>query len=133
VIVYFSSVTNNTARFVQKLDIESLRIPLQGDSMRIDEDYVLITPTYGDGRHQRMVPHQVARFLRLDGNRERCIAVVAGGNRTFGRNFGRAGDVIAERLAVPLLHKFELAGNLDDISIVKAQTLELLSRELYCA
>lgn len=48
-LVYFSSVSENTHRFVQKLGIPATRIPLHG-RIEVDEPYVLILPTYGGGR-----------------------------------------------------------------------------------
>ncbi len=42
-LVYFSSVSENTHRFVQKLGIPATRIPLHG-RIEVDEPYVLILP-----------------------------------------------------------------------------------------
>lgn len=52
-LVYFSSVSENTHRFVQKLGIPATRIPLHG-RIEVDEPYVLILPTYGGGRANRV-------------------------------------------------------------------------------
>ena len=55
-LVYFSSVSENTHRFVEKLGRPATRIPLHG-RIEVDEPYVLVLPTYGGGRatpgHQR--------------------------------------------------------------------------------
>jgi protein involved in ribonucleotide reduction len=48
-LVYFSSVSENTHRFVQKLGIPATRIPLHG-RIEVDRPYVLVLPTYGGGR-----------------------------------------------------------------------------------
>ena len=48
-LVYFSSVSENTHRFVQKLGVLATRIPLHG-RIEVDEPYVLVLPTYGGGR-----------------------------------------------------------------------------------
>ncbi|MFF8828598.1 ribonucleotide-diphosphate reductase subunit beta [Streptomyces sp. NPDC015131] len=51
-LVYFSSVSENTRRFVDRLGLPATRIPLhpRRDGMpRVSEPYVLITPTYGYG------------------------------------------------------------------------------------
>ena len=48
-VVYFSSVTGNTARFVEKMGLPAARIPLrklEGD-LGVDKTYVLLSPTYG--------------------------------------------------------------------------------------
>ena len=48
-LVYFSSVSENTHRFVEKLGVPAIRIPLHG-RIEVDEPYVLVLPTYGGGR-----------------------------------------------------------------------------------
>ncbi len=51
-LVYFSSISGNTARFIEKLGLRAERIPLHASepSLRVDEPYVLVTPTYGGGQ-----------------------------------------------------------------------------------
>ena len=75
-VVYFSSATENTKRFVEKLGLPSQRIPLRRSDpeLTVDEPYVLICPTYGGGAsvsggNSRPVPGQVIRFLNNEGNR----------------------------------------------------------------
>src|SRR5688500_15223984 len=64
-LVYFSSISGNTARFVEKLGARAVRIPLHSTdpALVVDEPYVLITPTYGGGQgrgHEKgAVPKQV--------------------------------------------------------------------------
>jgi protein involved in ribonucleotide reduction len=120
VIVYFSSVSEFTHRFVQKLGLPSTRIPLSGseaERFSVSEPYVLITPTYGaNGRG--FVPKQVVRFLNTEGNRILCRGVVASGNTNFGSEFCLAGPIISQKLGVPLLHTFELAGMPEDVEAV---------------
>lgn len=50
-LVYFSSVSGNTARFIEKLGLPARRIPLHRNDgeLVIDKPYVLVTPTYGGG------------------------------------------------------------------------------------
>lgn len=48
-LVYFSSASENTHRFVERVGIPAVRIPLHtADSLRVDEPFVLIVPTYGE-------------------------------------------------------------------------------------
>ena len=69
-VVYFSSATENTHRFVQKLGFPSARIPLRRteEPLKVNEPYVLVCPTYGGGasishQNSRPVPSQVIKFL----------------------------------------------------------------------
>ena len=116
--MYFSSTTENTSRFIEKLDVPAMRIPLlsaDAAEFTVEEDFVLVTPTYGNGR----VPPQVVKFLNLEENRVRCIGVISSGNRNFFEDFAKAGDIISAKLQVPLLYRFELAGTPEDVTKTK--------------
>lgn len=125
-IVYFSSVSENTHRFVEKLDIRSVRIPLTGAAgeFGVDEPYVLICPTYGGGKATGQpggfVPKQVIRFLNDEHNRSLIRGVIAAGNTNFGEEFCYAGDIISRKCRVPYLYRFELMGTTDDVDRVRA-------------
>ena len=116
-IVYFSSVTENTKRFVDKLHMSNTRIPIHGDPPRMWVPYVLITPSYGTG--SRDLPPQVMRFLSDPDNRENLAGVIGSGNMNFGPLYGIAAKKIAEKCKVDLLYLFELQGNDTDVENVK--------------
>ena len=112
-VVYFSSVSGQTERFVRKLGLDRVhKIPLRrGDGeLRVDSPYVLITPTYGAGNGDRPVPPQVIRFLNNEGNRSMIRGVVGGGNRNYGKFFCYASEVVSKKCSVPLIGKFEVFG-----------------------
>ncbi|PFG39720.1 protein involved in ribonucleotide reduction [Georgenia soli] len=120
-IVYFSSVTNNTHRFVEKLGLPADRIPVRpGDPfLRADEEYVLVLPTYGGGNGRGAVPKQVIRFLNDEHNRSLIRGVIAAGNLNFGAGYCLAGDIIAAKCKVPYLYRFELMGTTEDVTRVR--------------
>ena len=97
-IVYFSSRSENTHRFVQRLGLPA-------------------------------VPRQAIRFLNDVHNRQLIRGVIAAGNRNFGDGWGRAGDVIAQKCAVPYLYRFELMGTPDDINTVRKGVSEFWQRQ----
>lgn len=130
-VVYFSSATENTHRFVRKLHLPSARIPLRKSEppLVVNEPYVLVCPTYGGGVSiaggtPRPVPVQVIRFLNNPHNRSLLKAVISGGNSNFGTDFGKAGDVIAAKTGVPYVYRFELMGNDEDVRLVREGLLE---------
>lgn len=86
---------------------------------KITEPYILITPTYGDHEGRGMVPHQVKKFLNFENNSANLKGVISSGNRNFGKDYGVAGEIIAHRFKVPHLHKFELAGEEEDVLKIK--------------
>lgn len=120
-LVYFSSMSLNTHRFVLKTGLRAMRIPLyMGEAMlKVHEPFVLVTPTFADGEGRGAVPRRVIHFLNDPENRSFIRGVIASGNRNFGQFFACAGDVISTRCQVPCLYKFELAGTPEDVEIVK--------------
>lgn len=120
-VVYFSSVSENTHRFVERLGLDAQRIPLRPSQpfLRVDEEYVLIVPTYGGGNGRGAVPKQVIKFLNDEHNRSLCRAVIAAGNTNFGDAFCIAGDIISAKLQVPYLYRFELLGTAQDVTRVR--------------
>ena len=119
-VVYFSSVSGNTARFVEKLGRPASRIPLYATEPQLEqrEPYVLIVPTYGGGDGKGAVPKQVIRFLNDEQNRKHLRGVISAGNTNFGAGYGLAGDIIAKKCQVPHLYRFELFGTPDDVRVV---------------
>jgi protein involved in ribonucleotide reduction len=120
-IVYFSNITGNTARFVEKLTIEGekYRIPIKEEfNFSPKNPYIIVTPTYGDPNGKGMVPHQVKKFLSNPDNIPLLKGVISAGNLNFGKEFGMAGEIISHRFKIPLLHKFELQGTEEDLEKV---------------
>ncbi|MDU0367483.1 class Ib ribonucleoside-diphosphate reductase assembly flavoprotein NrdI [Microbacterium sp. NPDC089180] len=123
-LVYFSSVSGNTARFIEKLGKRAVRIPLRPTDppLHIDEPFVLVTPTYGGGAGRGVekgaVPKQVIRFLNEERNRRNIRGVISAGNTNFGDAFCLAGDIIARKCAVPHLYRLEVFGTPDDVERV---------------
>lgn len=120
-LVYFSSVSGNTHRFVKKLGIPAERIPIYAreEPLRVNEPYVLLTPTYGGGPDTKAVPKQVIKFLNDEHNRSFIRGVMAAGNTNFGEAYGLAGALIARKLQVPFLYKFEVFGTPEDVEAVQ--------------
>lgn len=121
-LVYFSSSSGNTARFVAALGLPALRIPaVMSDPLPMPDDaYVLICPTYSDGEGKGAVPKPVIRFLNCPERRALLRGVIAAGNRNFGATYALSGRVIAEKCNVPWLTSFELAGSDADIARIRA-------------
>ena len=121
-IVYFSSVSENTHRFVEKLGLTAQRIPLRlkDEPLVVTDEYVLILPTYGGGTTRGgAVPKQVIRFLNDTRNRSLIRGVIAAGNTNFGEAFCLAGEIVAKKCDVPYLYRFELLGTDQDVIRVR--------------
>lgn len=116
-VVYFSSTSGNTHHFVERLNVDTVRIPISPkDPMpQIAGPYVLVCPTYAGDDGSGAVPKQVIHFLNNPENRKKMIGVIAGGNTNFGQYYGHAGTVISNKCNVPLLYRFELRGTPGDV------------------
>ena len=119
-LVYFSSVSGNTHRFIERLGRPAQRIPLYAreQHLRVDDPYVLVLPTYGGGTNGGAVPKQVITFLNDEHNRSLIRGVIAAGNTNFGEAYGLAGDIVARKCKVNTLYRFEVFGTPDDLVAV---------------
>lgn len=120
-LVYFSSQSENTHRFVARVGLPALRIPIAEDQpvLKVAQPFILVVPSYGGGSSKGAVPHQVVRFLNDIGNRTGLRGVIAAGNMNFGTAYCLAGDIIAQKCQVPYLYRFELLGTPEDIINVR--------------
>ena len=119
-LIYFSSASENTRRFVEKLGRDVARIPLYQREAELvaTEPFVLVVPTYGGTGGEGSVPKQVIRFLNNPQNRALIRGVIGAGNTNFGDNYCMAGDIIAFKCQIPHLYRFELMGTPDDVRLV---------------
>lgn len=120
-LVYFSSVSENTRRFVERLERDAVRIPLRPrlePMIRVSRPFVLVVPTYGGGERSGAVPRQAATFLNDQVNRSLLRGVITAGNTNFGEHYCIAGPIIASKCNVPELYRFELLGTERDVEQV---------------
>ena len=119
-LVYFSSVSGNTKRFIEKPGMPAARIPLypKEEPLVVDQDFVLVVPTYGGGNGRGAVPKQVIKFLNDERNRRHIRGVISAGNTNFGEAYCLAGDIISAKCQVPHMYKFELFGTPRDVTRV---------------
>lgn len=120
-LVYFSSTSGNTHRFITKLGMPADRLPtLPRDAKRnATEPYVLVLPTYGGGTEGGAVPKQVIAFLNDPHNRSLIRGVIGAGNTNFGDAYCKGADIVAAKCNVPVLYRFEVFGTPDDLRSVR--------------
>lgn len=126
-VVYFSSTSGNTKRFVDKLGLSSVRLPLRRNDpeVHVSEPYVLVVPTYGGGVHGGAVPKQVIRFLNDESNRKLIRGVVAMGNTNFGTAFCLAGKIISVKTGAPVIGQVEVFGTPEDVIRIREEIEKL--------
>ena len=120
-LVYFSNVSNQTKRFVDKLDLPNARIPLytKDETLIMEEPYILVVPSYGTGNVKRAVPPQVVKFLNVEQNREHLLGVIGTGNKNFGRYYQIAARIISHKTQKPIFYTLELMGVQEDVDQVR--------------
>jgi protein involved in ribonucleotide reduction len=130
-LVYFSSSSENTHRFVGRTGLPAIRIPTdrQTEKLRVDLPYILVVPSYGGGSAKGAVPTQVIRFLNDEHNRSLIRGVIAAGNTNFGAAYCIAGDIISQKCQVPYLYRFELLGTPEDVAKVRQGVTEFWQRQ----
>ncbi|ANI31108.1 ribonucleotide reductase stimulatory protein [Yersinia entomophaga] len=130
-LVYFSSSSENSHRFVEKLGLPAIRIPIAGarEKLKVEQPYILLVPSYGGGSSIGAVPIQVIRFLNDPHNRALIRGVIAAGNTNFGDAYCLAGEIISHKCQVPYLYRFELLGTDEDVANVRKGVTEFWQRQ----
>lgn len=131
-IVYFSNHSGNTKRFVEKLNGNAIRIPIDTNSSGdfvVNNEFVLFVPTYGGGSEKSAIPKQVRRFLNIEQNRNLLRGVVGFGNTNFGNNFCKAAELISIKTGVPVVARVEIFGTPEDLNKVKERMRMLYDNE----
>lgn len=110
-IIYDGLEKGNIFEFVQKLsEFKSEKIQ---DFQNENEDLFLITKTVKYGEITDTTENFLKKYSKL------VIGIAVSGNRNFGSNFAKAGDLIAEKFNIPLVLKFENKGFEEDIEYIK--------------
>lgn len=118
--ILYDTKTGNVRRFVNKLGMEVMKIE---EGLIVDEPFILVTYTTGFGA----VPQKVLDFLK--DNHKYIIGVAASGNRNWGDSYAISADKIANTYNVPIVSKFELSGNKNDVEYFIQRVREIEYRE----
>ena len=118
--VVFLSLTGQTRRFVQKLELPTVEITPQNVFLTMDESYIIISPTY-----DMEVFEYFQDFIETGNNQALLKGVAGSGNRNFNTSFCQTAKIISTTYDVPLLHCFEFHGTQKDVTIIKEKVREL--------
>ena len=130
-LLYFSSTSENTHRFVKKLGLPARRIPQDpaAEPLKARVPYILVLPTYGGGGSKGAVPKPVIHFLNDPHNRALIRGVIAAGNTNCGEGYCLGGRIVAPTCAVPLLYQFEWLGTPEDVDRVRTGVNDFWQRQ----
>ncbi len=110
-LVIFDSLTGQTKKFAQKLGFECMHIKTY-EGLPKDEIF-LITRSFNFGEIPKTTKDFLSQYAKD------VVGVAVSGNRNWGTNYGRAGDLIEKQYDIPLILKFEASGFNQDVLYVK--------------
>ena len=112
-IVYWSSNSGGTRRVAEALNTDTVELAeYDGTS-----PYVLLTPTYDQPRGG-FTPRPVQTFL--DKHAHLMVGVAGSGNMNFGEHYCQAAIDISKRHNVPIVHRIDIMGTVDDYRTIDA-------------
>ncbi|WP_347297747.1 class Ib ribonucleoside-diphosphate reductase assembly flavoprotein NrdI [Dolosigranulum savutiense] len=112
-IVYIT-LTGQTRKFVNKLDMETIELSPVDPFIEINEPFIIVAPTY-----EKEATEILWEFLDTGENRRYFKGVAGGGNRNFNELFVFTAKDLAEDYDVPMLHAFEFQGSPRDVEALK--------------
>lgn len=120
----FFSLTGQTRRFVNKLDLPAYEIDATNPFYEINEPFILIVPTY-----DIEVTEVVNDFIEHKSNQDNMLGVAGGGNLNFADLFVFTAKDIARDYNIPLLYSFEFSGTDEDVKKFKKVVSEIESKK----
>lgn len=112
-IVYIT-LTGQTRKFVNKLDMETIELSPIDPFIEINEPFIIVAPTY-----EKEATEILWEFLDTGENKWYFQGVAGGGNRNFNELFVFTAKDLARDYDVPLLHAFEFQGSPKDVKALK--------------
>ena len=108
-IVYIT-LTGQTRKFVNKLDMEAIELSPIDPFIEVNEPFIIVAPTY-----EKEATEILWEFLDTGENKRYFQGVAGGGNRNFNELFVFTAKDLARDYDVPLLHAFEFQGSPNDV------------------
>ncbi|GEK92017.1 ribonucleotide reductase stimulatory protein [Alkalibacterium kapii] len=119
-MIVFFSLTGQTRKFVNKLDMDVLELNPADPFVEMKESFIIVTPAY-----DKEVTEIWDDFLETGANLKWFKGVAGGGNLNFGQLFAFTAKDIAHDYNVPILHTFEFQGNEEDVIKLKEAVNDL--------
>lgn len=122
--IVYMSLTGQTQKFVNKLEMDNLRITMDNAFQEINEPYIVIAPTY-----DVEVTELINDFIETGHNQDHLKGICGSGNLNFGELYCFTAKDLAEEYQVPLLLTFEFQGNNNDVIKMKEKVNEIGSTQ----
>ncbi|MGV4321137.1 class Ib ribonucleoside-diphosphate reductase assembly flavoprotein NrdI [Bacillus mojavensis] len=109
-ILVYLSLTGNVENFVERVGMKSVKLDHSNPFLEINEDFILITPTYNDD-----LTDTLSDFVDHENNLNHLIGFVGSGNRNFDKSFCFNAKDLSYKYSKPLIFTFEFSGTDYDI------------------
>lgn len=124
-LLVYMSLSGQTRKFVKKTGMPSLEITATDPFIKVDEDYLIIVPTY-----DIQVTEIMNDFIEHEDNLKHLKGVLGGGNRNFAELFCFTAKDLCEEYDVPLLHMFEFQGSKNDLQKLREEVDKIESNNV---
>ena len=115
-MIVYMSLVGNVRNFVSRLDMDSVEINQMNPLVEVNEDYVIIMPTYSDTLTDIMCD-----FIDYKDNRKYLKCVVGSGDKNFNRDYVFSAKNISKSYKIPLAFSFEKSGTDTDVENFKKE------------
>lgn len=120
-LIVYLSLTGNTKRFVDKLEMDSLEIDSMNPFVQVDQPFVVVAPTY-----DIEATECINDFIEYKDNQSHLKGVMGGGNLNFAELYVFTAKDLAKEYNCKLLYSFEYSGTDTDVENIK-KILEQIS------
>ena len=96
--------------------MDSVELNYSNPTTEMNEDYILITPTYDDE-----ITDVISEFINYKDNISHLKGFVGSGNKNFDDSYCFNAEVLSRKYNKPLIFKFEMSGTDNDIMKFKEE------------
>lgn len=119
-LVVYYTLTGNVRRFVKRLDMDSLELSKSNLLTQVNENYIVIAPTYDDE-----ITDIISEFIDYKNNKQYLIGFVGSGNLNFDNNYVFNAKDLSKKYNKRLIYSFEYSGTDTDIANFKKEVLAI--------
>ncbi|WP_349402025.1 ribonucleotide reductase of class Ib (aerobic), alpha subunit [Candidatus Phytoplasma solani] len=124
-IIYDGLENGRVHQMAQNLDFDLSHISEYQTNNDLNDKFFLLTRSVKFGE----VSQESQNFLVK--NHDKVIGVAVSGNKNWGKNYGKAGDIIAATYNIPLVLKFEGSGNKEERLFLKKWLITYQTQKIF--
>jgi protein involved in ribonucleotide reduction len=115
-LIVYLSLSGNVRSFVNRIGMNNVEINYSNPLTEVNEDYILITPTYDDE-----ITDIVSDFIDYKNNMSHLVGFVGSGNLNFNEGYCFNAKNLSKKYNKPLIFTFEFSGTDNDVMELKKE------------